>query len=139
MSKKFYKIRIGGVWLTENGAQNALACKLSVAGADALLIYAPVNSATVLAVDGTPINIFVGTSAGRILEIRVLVLAKDVWNLLVAEINTALENGSTINLTGTGDIGDFDVDCLPLLPKPFEAAEFKNERIKNSIFRFITT
>lgn len=136
---KFYRVKIGSIFLTSDGSETGLACKLSVAGADALLLSAPVNSSTVLAVDGTPINIFVGTSAGRILEIRVLVLTKHVWELLVAEINTALENESTINLTGTGDIGDFDVDCLPLLPKPFEAAEFKNERIKNSTFRFITT
>ena len=135
---KFYKVKIGAVYLTDNGLQTGLPCKLAVAGADALL--SPFTGSVTPAVDGTPImQIFETNLKGKVLEIRVFSLTTAVWNSLLALINTALAANTTINLTATGDIGNFDVQVLPLVPKPFEASEFSNSRIKNSTFRFITT
>lgn len=135
---RFYKIKFNNLWLTADGTENALACKLSVSGTSDLLNTFSGN--VVQAVDGTPIvQIFETGTRGRILEMKVLWLNAAVWTSVVALINTAMADSATINIVGTGDIGNFDVDCFPLLPRPFEATEFINGRIKDAIFRFITT
>ena len=135
---RFYKIKINGGWLTEDGSENDLPCKLSVSGVSKLLNTFSGN--TVQAIDGTPITqIFETETRGKILEIIVLWLYAPVWNSVVDLINTALAEPATMNIVGTGDIGNFDVDCVPLLPKPFEASEFINGRIKDATFRFMTT
>lgn len=134
----FYKIKIGSIWLTADGSENADQCKSSVSGASDLLNN--FTGSVTPAVDGTPIvQIFEIGTKGKILEIKVTRLYTSVWQSLIASIQDALSSGETINLIGTGDIGDFDVECIPLLPKPFEASEFINGRIENAIFRFITT
>jgi hypothetical protein len=135
---RFYKIKIGSLWLTKDGLETGDECKLSVSGASDLLdsFSGSVN----IAADGTPIvQTFETGTKGKILEIKVSTVYADVWTSIVNLINTALGDSATINITGAGVVGDFDVDCFPLLPKPFEATEFINGRIKDAIFRFITT
>ncbi len=135
---KFYTIQLDDVYLTDTGLESGDPCKLEVTGADALLF--PFTGSTIISVDGTPVNqVFAAETRGRVLEIKPLVIAAELWTDIVALINTALGNSGTINIIGTGDIGNFDVEALPLMPRPFEAKEFKNGRIKNPIFRFITT
>lgn len=133
---RFYRIQIGAVHLTSDGTNAGIPCKLAVSGADALLQTH--KGQTIVANDGTPVNQLFAITKGKPLEISVEVLPESVWNSLVSLINTALTNETTINIIGTGDVGDFDEDFLPLMPEPFSAAEFINSRIKNSIFRFIT-
>lgn len=135
---KFYTIQLDDVYLTDTGATGGNPCKLALTGADALL--SPFSGSTTISADGSPINqIFETGGKGKTLEIRPLILMQSVWTDIVSLINTALADSATINIKGTGDIGVFDVNALPLLPRPFEAQEFKNGRIKNAVFRFITT
>ncbi len=134
----FYLIQIDDVFLTRDGTETGRACLLSVAGASDLLNNFSGNITP--AVDGTPIvQTFETGTKGKILEIKVDVLLAEVWSSIVNLINAALLAGETVNIIGAGDIGDFDVDCFPLLPKPFEANEFIEGRINNAVFRFITT
>lgn len=130
---KFYKIRLNSIYLTSDGTNTGDPVKLSVSGADAL---GGVSGVTIPTVGGA-VNQLFGTS--KPIEIRVLThISEALWNSLVALINTALENSETINLIGTGDTGDFQRNVQPLLPKPFEAQDFRNGRILTPIFRFIT-
>lgn len=133
---RFYTIRFDSIHLTEDGTSGGTPCKLSVAGADALLRTR--TGQTAQAADGTPYVQIVAFTSGKILEIQISTVLADVWADLTALVNTALENSATINLVGVGDIGDFNVNAQPLLPQPFEAQEFNNGRIKNATFRFIT-
>ncbi len=134
---KFYEIQIGAIYLTGTGLVSGEKCKLGVTGADAL--RSNFTGSTIVSIDGTPINQIFETNRGKILEIVVSILTQSVFTGVVALINTALSNSGTIRIIGIGDIGNFDVFAVPLLPRPFEAQEFKNGRIKNVIFRFITT
>lgn len=134
---EFYSVKIGSVYLTRDGTASGRACLLSVSGASDLL--QTVSGNVQFAVDGTPIiQTFETGTKGKILEIKVEVLLTAVWASIVGLINAALSDGTTINLVGTGDIGNFDVDCFPLMPRPFEANEFINGRIENAIFRFVS-
>jgi hypothetical protein len=135
---EFYLVKIDDVFLTRDGTETGRACLLTVSGASDLLNIFSGN--VTLAIDGTPIvQMFETGTKGKTLEIKVDVLLSDVWTSLVNLINTALSEGETLNIIGTGDITNFNVNAVPLLPKPFEANEFVNGRIKDAIFRFITT
>lgn len=138
---KFYRIKFDSIYLSNDGLNGtgSIPAKLTAPGADALL--SSFTGSTVISIDGTPIQqIFETGSAGKNLEVRVeTYLYKPVWELIIELINEALENDGTINVVGTGDIGNFDVAARPLLPRPFEAEGFENGRILKPIFRFITT
>lgn len=138
---RFYRVKFNSIHLSSDGANgaNSIPAKLSVPGADALL--SNLTGSTNVSIDGTPVQqIFELGSAGKILEVRVEThLYQPVWASIVELINEALANDDTINVVGTGDIGNFDVSAQPLLPRPFEAKDFENNRILKPIFRFITT
>lgn len=135
---KFYRVKFDDIFLTKDGTNSAIPAKLQVVGADALL--SPFTGSTIISIDGTPVNqVFEVETKGRTLEVRVeTYLLEPVWESIVELINDRLADGGTINVVGAGDVGDFDVDAKPLLPRPFEAQEFENERILKPIFRFIT-
>lgn len=131
---KFYKIQIGDIYLTDTGEADGDPVKLLVPGADALLLS--LNGTTVITCGGSVNQLF---KTSQVLEIRILTyISAALWRRLVSLINTASQNSATINLIGIGDINDFEVAVNPLLPRPFEAQEFKNGRILKPIFRFIT-
>jgi hypothetical protein len=134
---RVYRLKIGDVYLTKTGLVDGIPCELSISGASDLLNT--FSGSVTPAIDGTPIvQVFETGTKGKVLEIKVTRLYTAVWQSLVELIQTSLSEGETINLIGTGDIGNFDVDCFPFLPKPFEANEFSNGRIENAVFRFIT-
>lgn len=135
---RFYRVKFDSIYLSSDGLSGGIPAKLQVAGADALL--SNFTGSVTPSVDGTPVmQIFETGIKGKTLEIRVEThLYKPVWESVVALVNDALDNSASINVVGTGDIGDFDVDAVPLLPRPFEAETFENGRILKPIFRFIT-
>ena len=135
---RFFRIQLDSIYLTETGLIGGTPCKLQLTGADALL--SNFTGSVTPSVDGTPVmQIFENGTKGKVLEMRIETLLADVWTSVVALINTALENSETINIIGTGDVGNFNVDAKPLLPKPFEAHEFINGRLKSVVLSFITT
>ena len=134
---RFYRIKLNDLHLSSDGTADGDPCKLSCDGADALALA--VTGTTSVAVDGTPVNVLFDGGGGRVLEIKVETLEAAIYHAVVALINTALANSTTINIVGTGDILNFDVPVIPLFqPRPFEAKDFSGGRIKNAVFRFIT-
>ncbi len=135
---RFYRIKLDSIYLTETGLTSGTPCKLQLTGAGELL--SNFTGSVTPSVDGTPVaQIFETGTRGKVLEIKIETLLTNVWESVLALINTALEDSATINIIGTGDVGSFDVDAIPLLPRPFEAEAFINGRLKNVILRFITT
>ncbi len=133
---EFYRIQIEDVALTKDGTNAGRNCLLTVAGADALLQTKTGN--VFQALDGTPYAQLSAFTKGKTLEIQVEILMQSVWQDVVALINNALANQSALNINGTGDLGDFDVNAIPLVPKPYEARDFIDGRIIQPKFRFIT-
>lgn len=133
---RFYRIQLNNIYLTDDATSAGVPCKLSVTGAAA--VAQTRTGQTTIAADGTPVNQTFAAAAGKVLEIKVETLTAAVWADIILLFNDALSNSATINIVGTGEIGNFDVSVLPLLPKPFEASEFTNGRIKNAVFRFVT-
>ena len=133
---EFYRIQIGNVYLTKDGSASGRPCLLTLTGADQLRQTRRGN--VFKSLDGTPYLQIAANAKGKTLEIRVEVLMASVWESVVALINNALETRTTLNVKGTGDLGVFDVNVLPLVPRPFEARDFIDGRILSSVFRFIT-
>ena len=134
---RFYRIQIGSIFLTRTGLAGGIPCKLTVSGADNLLL--PFAGITEPSADGTPYTTVFETDKGKNLEISVETLTADVWQDLTEIINDAINSGSSLTVIGTGDIGNFNVSVVPQMPNPFAAESFINGRIRNASFRFMTT
>jgi hypothetical protein len=127
---RFYRLQIESVYLTEDGTVTGTPCKMIVQGAEALRVL--YSGQTAPSANGTPhtVAFSIGT-LGRQLVITIEILPSDVFDDLVTAINGAIENNSTITLTGTGDYGDFSLEAVPTLPDPVTSSgEFINGRLK---------
>ncbi len=135
---RFNKIKIGSIWLTKDGTENSTPCKLTVTNIDLLLmdLTGQVNPSA----DGTPfVQVVDLEKRGIILEITVETMLKAVYESLASQLNARLNDGNTIALEITGDTGNFELDSLPMLPRPISPASFINNRIKSTVIRLITT
>lgn len=131
-----YQIQIGDIYLTSNGESDGTFVRCSVPQADDILDN--FLQSVVIANDGAAtVQIFEpDIPPSRLLDIIPSVwIPKSVWDDLLALRNTALANSETINIVATGDIGNFDVDAIPL---KFSAKRFTNERIYEVNLAFVT-
>lgn len=133
---RFYQIQIASVYLTSDGTAAGDPCKLNVPGVEDLLTT--ITGAAIPAIGGGSVLQLVPWTAGKQLQIEVETVMEDVWNDLVDLILDALTNDTSFTIIGTGDIGDFSVSVKPFPIKPFSAPGFRNGRIKNAVFKFIT-
>lgn len=139
---RFYFVQIEDIYLTDTGLVGGDPCKLQIPGAAEFLF--PFSGQTEISADGTPYNtIFEGTK-GKQLQIIVETLPETVWNDLRTLINEKITNSENLTISATGDIGNFTLSVLPQLPSPqlpspFSAESFRNGRVKNVRFSFITT
>jgi hypothetical protein len=133
---RFYRIQIGGIFLTEDGTAAGTPCKLSVESVEDLLTT--VAGSVAPSANGTPIFQLVEWTKGKQFAIQITTLTKDVWLDLVELLLEALEENQTLTVTGSGDIGDFTVTAKPFPVKPYQATGFINGRILGVTLRFIT-
>lgn len=126
---RFNTIKIGSVWLTDDGLSGGKPCKTEVSGVDRLR---PTRTGfTRTALSGQPYN-FVMPNEGKgvVLVIRPYVLTESVFNQLQNGLDGSTQSGVAINVTLNGDTGDFDLECAPLLPQQMEfSGKFSNGRI----------
>jgi hypothetical protein len=135
---KFYLIQLNSVYLTSDGTSSGKRCKLTVSGVENLVRTR--TGFTSLAIDGTPVTQIVEQNGkGFAVEISIETLTKTVFDDLIELINNALVQSATIDLIGTGETGNFNVDVIPLMPNPFSFESFRNNYIKNVALRFVTT
>ncbi|HEX8288022.1 MAG TPA: hypothetical protein VF556_08505 [Pyrinomonadaceae bacterium] len=132
----FYNIRVHDIFLSEDGTNTGLGCKLSVENVEDLLTTVAGN--VQLSANGTPVFHLVEWTAGKQFAVRVSTLTTDVWLSLVELLNTALEENDTLSIAGAGDTGDFTVSAKPFPQKPFAAERFSNGYVHGITFRFIT-
>lgn len=140
MAEKFYEIKIDDVFLTESGAaanSTNLLCKLQLQGANRLRSnYKRIRLPD--SIDGDPIFQVVEVgSKGKQLTITIGVLLTSVLTSVIEIIENQNETGETCNIVGTGATGNFNVSCVPD-EIPYEFGEFKGNRVRNVVLRFVT-
>lgn len=110
---RFYKIKIGSIYLTDNGLVGGRPCKVAVDGAAALLLPSQGNVA--VGSDGTPFREkpLTPTGGGRGFTIVAAWMKKTVYDALKTALDAAAAANSDFNVTGDGVPGDFDVDAIP--------------------------
>lgn len=130
---RFYRIQLDSISLTSTGLEAGTPCKLDIPNADSLFDNFAQN--VVIANDGSVTVQIFEISSGKQIDINIETLPKSVWEDLLDLRNTALTDSDTINIVGTGDIGNFDVNAIPL---KFTAKRFLNSRIYEVGLSFIT-
>ena len=135
----YNKVSIGSIFLTDDGTETGLPCRVEVTGLDRLK---PTKTGAVqIAADGTPKAFITGnTGRGVLISIRPTAVMKDVFDDVNDAINDALGVPETINITIDGDTGTFDLDCVPSLPQPIEfPGTFASEQIDDVRWSFIVS
>jgi len=130
-------VTIESIVLSSDGTGGGLPCRTEVSGLDALIFD---KTGTVTnAADGT-VHTFKLDNLGKglLLEIRPFAIMKSVFDSINTEIQDALDNDTTLDITIVGDTGSFDFDCVPSLPRPVEfPGTFFSEQIDGVVYRFI--
>lgn len=135
---RYNLIKIGTIYLTNDGTQTGKECKTSVTGLN-LLKTTKIGNIQ-YAADGTPhANLIEVGQKGVPIEITVDWLAKTVFDNINTTINDALNNMTTINVIITGDTGTFNVNVIPGLAEPIDWAGFSSGIIKGAKYKFVTT
>ncbi len=135
---RFYTITIDTISITTDGTGGGDDCKLEVPNWEDLLT--PVTGNSRPNADGSDDTQTYAWDAGKQFDVRVLTwLYKEQWDDLLALQIDSLQNNTAWTITGTGDTGDFTVTAKAFIDRPFSAAGFRNGRIIQPVFRFITT
>lgn len=133
----YNRVQIGAVFLTNDGLVTGIPCRAQVSGIDGLQLTK--TGLTTKSADGTPYNFVIdNTGQGVDIEIRPFIVSEAVLADIKAELETALSGSTTVNIVvSEGPFGDFDLECLPLFPRPVEfSGEFSADRISDVILRF---
>lgn len=134
---RFYKVKIGDIWLTNSGLESGIACKIDIP--DAVDLLTTTAGVAIPSISGAPVFQTIPWTAGKQFDVRIEThLYKAQWDALKALLNDSLENGTSFTVSAAGDIGDFSVTARAFPQKPFSAAAFTNGRIVKPVFRLIT-
>lgn len=137
---RFYKIKIGSIWLTDTGLEGGRPCKIIVPEAAALLVADRGNVS--VGNDGTPFREtpLTPTGGGRPFTILAANMATAVFDSLKTALDTAAGSNAAINITGEGTPGDFDVDAVVFdNPEYINFEGFGEDYVKNVKMSFVTT
>lgn len=132
-SGKFYKIKIGSVWLTSTAMENGIQCFLTVAGAN--LFFTQIAGTRIPTVGGSVVQT-VPFTKDKNFEIKVSILPADVWDDLVALRENLLTNDQSVNIVGTARPGNFDVDAKPDPEEMFSFESFDNDFLYDVSMKF---
>lgn len=135
---RFYTVKIGPtLYLTSDGTSTGLPVKLTVTGWDKILN--PVAGNSVRANTGKAIRQSIVRPVGEPVIISVESwITKTLWDSLVALIDDANENDTTLTIIATGQTGSFTKTCKPSLGVPYTAQRFRGTRIFQPVFTFET-
>lgn len=127
MTSKFYKLKIGDLWLTENGLENgSKICRSEVVGAN--LFQTQVAGSVIDTVGGRVVQ-YVPFTRDKDFEIKVLKMPSDVWTDLIALRESLLIADDDVNITGTtlsGNPGNFEVQAKPRPDEMFTYERFNS-------------
>lgn len=145
---KYYEIEIAGtgsggavdIFLTSTGAAGGRPCKNTIPNPGLAGLLTPNSGNTTVASDGTPFTEKPLTAGkGRPFEIETAFCNTDVYDDLKDLIDYCVEHSTLIQVTGTGEPGDFDVACSPNFGEgyPIDFEGFGEDVIKGLKMRFI--
>jgi hypothetical protein len=131
----YNRVKIGAIYLTDDGLGTGVPCRVEVAGLSRLKLSK--TGVVRTAADGTPYPYTLDNAGqGAPIQIRSLVTMKNVFDDVVAEIEAAA--GAPLNITVDGDTGSFDLDCYPAHPNAIEfPGGFSEGRIEGVTFNFV--
>lgn len=135
-----YKVKIGDIWLTNDGTEDGLPCKVEVPNA-AILLETDIGNVAIGA-DGVPFREMplTPTGAGRPFAVLVKFMTKAVYDALKAALDTAASSSAEFQVTGTGTPGDFDVNAIVFdNPVYINFGSFSGNNLKDVIVSFVTT
>lgn len=136
---RFYKVKIGSIFLTDNGLTGGRPCKTEVTNAPALI--APNIGNVSIAANGVgfreiPLS---PTGAGRPFTITIPFVTSAVFGSLKTALDAAAAAGSILNITGDGLPGNFDVDADVFdNPVYLSWGSFSGDYVKNVVMSFLT-
>lgn len=134
---RYNLISIAGLYLTTDATSTGDLCRTEVTGLDAASFNS--QGQTILAIDGTAYNqIVITNKKGLPLRIEAEQMSKELFDDLIAAIDEAMTDETTVAVSITGDTGTFSFTCLPRLPDPVEfPGSFIEERIRSVAFNFV--
>lgn len=120
MPQDYSLVNIGGVWLTDDGTETGGPCRVLISGLNKLRLTR--RGANTLTADGSSV-LFTAANEKKGIDLIFNVAAEthEVLEDLYDAINALLDTDDDVQITITGDEGDFDVNCHPLYqPDPIE-------------------
>jgi|GEM_PF-3443156 len=131
------RVKIGSVYLTEDGLEDGMPCRCEVTGLERL--KPSKTGSVVIAADGTPHSFLrSNTGKGAPISIRPYAVRKSVFDGVINAINEKLNTDEAVNITIEGDTGDFDLECVAALPQAVEfPGTFSDGIIDGVQFNFI--
>ncbi len=141
MAQEFYLVKIGDIYLTDDGMAGGKACLNTVSGLAALFLAS--NGATVKAVDGSPKN-FTLENEGK--GINLLTKPFSMKESVLSSLKTLVESsigGSDIAVEISDGPGAANVDCMALfeggLPPLNFGPNFFDDNLYDVELRLVTT
>lgn len=127
----YYKVKIGGTWLTRDGTEDGLPCRVTP-GPELAKLWRDKTGGTQFAADNTPWAFVTGFNGeGVVLRFQPFVLTDAEYADILAELNALDPTTSTVQVLiqdGTGP--DLDLECIPLYPDWVEHnGEFTEGRV----------
>lgn len=130
-------VQLESIYFTDDGLVTGIPCRIEVDGLDGLLISKTGSVAT--AADGTPYAFIVDNGGqGAAIRLRPLVITDTVLASIQSALDAAASGNTTVSLDVTGDLGTFNLECIPAYPKPIEGGtRFSNGRIYEVVINLI--
>lgn len=141
MPNEYYLVKIGTLYLTDDGTSGGAACLTKVQGLDGLFLAH--QGATRIPLSGDPFN-FVKENLGR--GVRIITLPFSVSEARLSTLKTIIDTANTGGSAISIEISDgpmlANIDCDPLFegagPISWTTGNFFNSELYDVELRFIT-
>jgi hypothetical protein len=132
------QIKINSLYLTSTGANGGTPYIATVSGLDALAVTSA--NQVIKSLNGTPYLQITEDQLGKPISIEFPKLLTADYAAVVAEIQDAIDNTTTLSLDITdGDYGDFSLTVVPDENPVRFPGEFQNGKLLNVAIHFLTT
>ena len=139
MNTKYFKVKIGSIWLTKNGLEtSSINCRTEVVGANQ---FRTQIAGSVIDTVGGRVVQYVPFTRDKDFEIKVVKMPAAVWEDLVSLRESLLIANTGVNITGTtisGNPGNFNVNAKPRPDEMFTYERFNSGNVFGVSMKFYT-